>query len=310
MAPGRGPNPSVSTWRARGSIPGAAGAQPREGITPFAGPASAGAARPRGGIDSHGDAGARRWTGAAAPAWRSYRVRGIAAALGHSLASAEATAAAVERGARHVTHLFNAMGALHHRAPGLAGAALSDDRLSCDLICDGVHVHPGMVAVAARAKGAGLVLISDRVDPPETPGGSRSFGSGPCPRRRRRRGGSRTAASRAAASRSMWLCGICSSSPGFRRSMRLPPAACARRGCWESSANAEACGRARARTSPFSTTRCACARPGSRVGASTPPDLAVAGDVVKCSVLCGAPSYGSLREHQPRDRRDCRELNI
>ena len=157
--------------------PGAAGAQPREGITPFA--EAEGAA-----VLDRGEGSIRMVTLApevdgAAGLQAELSRRGIAVALGHSLASAEVAAEAVERGARHVTHLFNAMGKLHHRAPGLAGAALSDDRLTCDLICDGAHVHPGMVAVAARAKGDGLVLISDRVDPPETSGGPRSFGSGP-----------------------------------------------------------------------------------------------------------------------------------
>jgi N-acetylglucosamine-6-phosphate deacetylase len=92
---------------------------------------------------------------------------GVIAALGHSLAPAEIVTQAVTRGARHVTHLFNAMGSLHHRAPGLAGAALAEDRLSCDLICDGVHVHPQLLAVAARAKRDRLALITDRLDPPE-----------------------------------------------------------------------------------------------------------------------------------------------
>ncbi|MEE9607095.1 MAG: N-acetylglucosamine-6-phosphate deacetylase [Myxococcota bacterium] len=101
--------------------------------------------------------------------------RGIVAALGHSAARAEQVESAVERGARHVTHLFNAMGTLHHRQPGLAGAALCDDRLSCDLICDGVHVDPRMVRLAARAKRDRLVLITDRVDLPD---GEASFGSG------------------------------------------------------------------------------------------------------------------------------------
>jgi N-acetylglucosamine-6-phosphate deacetylase len=77
-----------------------------------------------------------------------------------------------------VTHLFNAMGEFHHRSPGLAAAALSDDRLSCDVICDGAHVHPRVVAVAARAKGDGLMLITDRVDPPAASAGAASFGSG------------------------------------------------------------------------------------------------------------------------------------
>jgi N-acetylglucosamine-6-phosphate deacetylase len=98
--------------------------------------------------------------------------RGVVAALGHSQADAEQVAAAVAGGARHVTHLWNAMSGIHHRAPGLAGAALADDRLSCDLICDGVHVHPLAVRLAARAKRERLLLITDRV----TPGGG--FGAG------------------------------------------------------------------------------------------------------------------------------------
>ena len=89
--------------------------------------------------------------------------RGVVAALGHSQADADQVAAAVAGGARHVTHLWNAMSGMHHRAPGLAGAALADDRLSCDLICDGVHVHPIAVRLAARAKRERLLLITDRV---------------------------------------------------------------------------------------------------------------------------------------------------
>lgn len=91
--------------------------------------------------------------------------RGITAALGHSLASAEDVERAVACGARHVTHLFNAMGALQHRAPGLAGCALADERLSFDLICDGVHVDPRVVKIACKAQRDQLVLITDRVDP-------------------------------------------------------------------------------------------------------------------------------------------------
>jgi N-acetylglucosamine-6-phosphate deacetylase len=100
--------------------------------------------------------------------------RGIPAALGHSLADAATVTQAIERGARHATHLFNAMGPIHHREPGLAGTALADDRLSADLICDGAHVHPQMVRAAARALGERLILITDRVDP----GPGADFGSG------------------------------------------------------------------------------------------------------------------------------------
>jgi N-acetylglucosamine-6-phosphate deacetylase len=103
--------------------------------------------------------------------------RGILAALGHSLAGAEALERGIDAGLRHVTHLFNAMGPLHHRDPGTAGLALADDRLTCDLICDGAHVHPGMVRVAARAKGEALLLITDAVEPPVP--SAASFGSGP-----------------------------------------------------------------------------------------------------------------------------------
>jgi N-acetylglucosamine-6-phosphate deacetylase len=89
---------------------------------------------------------------------------GLLVALGHSLASCDVVRDAVERGASHVTHLFNAMGAMHHRAPGLAGTALTDDRLTVDVICDGVHVDPAMIALAARAKRSQLLLISDRIE--------------------------------------------------------------------------------------------------------------------------------------------------
>jgi N-acetylglucosamine-6-phosphate deacetylase len=93
--------------------------------------------------------------------------RSVVAAMGHSLANQSEIDAAVESGMTHVTHLFNAMGPLHQRDPGVAGHALADDRLTCDLICDGEHVHPRMVKLAARAKGEGLVLISDRIELPE-----------------------------------------------------------------------------------------------------------------------------------------------
>jgi N-acetylglucosamine-6-phosphate deacetylase len=100
--------------------------------------------------------------------------RGIVAALGHTRASAEIAAEGFDRGIRHVTHLFNAMGAFHHREPGAIGAALADERATCDLICDGVHVHPAAVRAAARAKGDRLLLITDAIDP----GGRGELGGG------------------------------------------------------------------------------------------------------------------------------------
>lgn len=90
--------------------------------------------------------------------------RGAVASLGHSRATPDAIREAIEQGLAHVTHLFNAMGPLHHRAPGVPGTALASDALSCDLICDGHHVDPALVRVAARAKGERLMLITDRVE--------------------------------------------------------------------------------------------------------------------------------------------------
>ncbi len=93
--------------------------------------------------------------------------RGVVAALGHTRATTEVIDAAVARGLRHVTHLWNAMGPLHHREPGVPGAVLADDRLTADLICDGHHVHPSVVRTTARALGERLLLITDRVALPE-----------------------------------------------------------------------------------------------------------------------------------------------
>ena len=90
--------------------------------------------------------------------------RGVLVSLGHSTATYEECMAATDAGARLVTHLFNGMSPLHHRRPGLVGAALTDDRLVPSLIADGVHVHPAALRTAARAKGYGRwVLVTDSV---------------------------------------------------------------------------------------------------------------------------------------------------
>ena len=74
-----------------------------------------------------------------------YRVQ-----LGHSLASYEDTVCAFDQGAAGITHLFNAMSGLHHRAPGMAGAALAYAQYA-EIIPDLLHVHPGAIRVALRA---------------------------------------------------------------------------------------------------------------------------------------------------------------
>ena len=90
------------------------------------------------------------------------RDAGAVVALGHSDATYEQAMAAIEAGATHATHLFNGMGPLHHRSPGLAGAALAAG-LSCELINDGRHLHPAIVALVARSVQR-PVLITDAID--------------------------------------------------------------------------------------------------------------------------------------------------
>jgi N-acetylglucosamine-6-phosphate deacetylase len=89
------------------------------------------------------------------------RRHGVIVALGHSDASYEEALAAIHAGANHATHLFNGMPSLHHRAPGLVGAALAAD-LPCELINDGRHVHPAMVGLVARAISC-PVLVTDAI---------------------------------------------------------------------------------------------------------------------------------------------------
>jgi N-acetylglucosamine-6-phosphate deacetylase len=98
------------------------------------------------------------------------RERGAVAALGHTRASPAEIREGIAGGLAHVTHLFNAMGPMHHREPGVPGTVLASDELSCDLICDGHHVDPAMVRVAAKALHDRLMLITDRVELPEAAG--------------------------------------------------------------------------------------------------------------------------------------------
>lgn len=102
--------------------------------------------------------------------------RGVVVSLGHSAATSEQAATAVDAGATWVTHLFNAMAPLRHREPGLAGVALTDDRLHVGLIADGIHLHPHVVAVAQRSLGARLTLVTDAVAALGMPSGEQPLG--------------------------------------------------------------------------------------------------------------------------------------
>ncbi len=90
--------------------------------------------------------------------------RGIRVSAAHTDATYAQMERAVALGVRQTTHTYNAMRPLHHRDPGTVGAALTIDALMCELIADGVHVHPATQLLLWRAKGAdGMLLVSDAV---------------------------------------------------------------------------------------------------------------------------------------------------
>ncbi|EKN62475.1 N-acetylglucosamine-6-phosphate deacetylase [Neobacillus bataviensis LMG 21833] len=93
---------------------------------------------------------------------RYLKEHGIIASIGHTDATFEQVGEAIEAGANHVTHLFNQMRGLHHREPGVVGAAFLRKELKAEIIVDGVHVHPEMVNLAFKNKHSdGLILITD-----------------------------------------------------------------------------------------------------------------------------------------------------
>lgn len=89
---------------------------------------------------------------------------GVVVAVGHTRAVHEQAVAAFDAGATVATHLFNCMGAFHHRDPGTVGAALAHDRVVTELILDGLHVHEDTARIAIGAKTAARVaLITDAI---------------------------------------------------------------------------------------------------------------------------------------------------
>jgi N-acetylglucosamine-6-phosphate deacetylase len=107
----------------------------------------------------------------------SAAARGVCVSVGHSDADFTTTERAIDAGARHATHTFNAMRPLDHRSPGILGAVLSDSRLSADIIADGVHVDPSIVKLFARAKGLDqTLLITDGIAATGMPDGRYRLG--------------------------------------------------------------------------------------------------------------------------------------
>lgn len=88
--------------------------------------------------------------------------RDVIVSAGHTGATFAQATEAVDAGVRHFTHCFNAMTGLHHREPGVVGAAMYHEQLSTELIADGIHVHPAVMKILYRVKTAErLALVSD-----------------------------------------------------------------------------------------------------------------------------------------------------
>lgn len=86
---------------------------------------------------------------------------GIAVAIGHTEADFDQAREAFDRGARILTHAFNAMEGIHHRAPGPIVAAFEDERVTIELILDGLHVHPDVAGMAFKAAPGRVALVTD-----------------------------------------------------------------------------------------------------------------------------------------------------
>jgi len=97
---------------------------------------------------------------------------GVVVALGHSGADDVQTSGAVETGVRRATHLFNALPPIHHRDPGPVPVLLTDDRVRCELVADGLHVGPRMLRFAVDVAGPDrIMLVSDGTDVAGLPDG-------------------------------------------------------------------------------------------------------------------------------------------
>ncbi|MBE6656671.1 MAG: N-acetylglucosamine-6-phosphate deacetylase [Ruminococcaceae bacterium] len=102
----------------------------------------------------------------------------VLVSIGHTDASYDEAMSAVKDGARHATHLFNAMSAMAHRNPGVVGAALASD-VSVEVIADTFHIHPGLYDIVAKVKGDKMVLITDCTRAGGMPDGEYDLGGQP-----------------------------------------------------------------------------------------------------------------------------------
>lgn len=93
--------------------------------------------------------------------------------IAHTTADYDKAKAAFDCGITHATHLFNAMSGLNHRAPGVVGAVLEDQRVRGELICDGFHIHPSVLRTAFRVLGDRALVVSDSMRANGMPEGDR-----------------------------------------------------------------------------------------------------------------------------------------
>jgi N-acetylglucosamine-6-phosphate deacetylase len=101
----------------------------------------------------------------------------VTVAIGHTDAGFDLTREAFDRGARLLTHVFNAMPGIHHRAPGPIIAAFEDDRVTIELILDGLHVHPDVAALVFRSAPGRVALITDAMAAAASADGDYRLGS-------------------------------------------------------------------------------------------------------------------------------------
>jgi N-acetylglucosamine-6-phosphate deacetylase len=103
--------------------------------------------------------------------------RNVCVSIGHSDAEMSIAQAAVNAGARHATHTFNAMRPLDHRDPGILGEVLTNSQIGADIIADGIHVSPPIVKLFLQAKGVErAVLITDAIAAAGMPDGRYQLG--------------------------------------------------------------------------------------------------------------------------------------
>jgi N-acetylglucosamine-6-phosphate deacetylase len=106
---------------------------------------------------------------------RDLVMAGHRVSLGHSGATYDQARDAIALGAHHATHLFNRMSSMTSRSPGVVGAVLESDAVAAEIICDGHHVHPSLVAVAIRVKSVSrIIAITDGTAAAGLPRGART----------------------------------------------------------------------------------------------------------------------------------------